>query len=148
MRRSGFESSPRNRKEWKSFHMPTMLEVDPEVALKIQARARERGVSVDVYLRELVDQEGTESNSSLNRTRKWRSLSCSPRKIRPRPRSELPPALDTAESSTPPRHGCERAVRFHTFRASSQIDPDPISTARAGARRTVRRVRDAKRADR
>ena len=38
-----------------------MLEVDPEVALKIQARARERGVSVDVYLRELIDQRGTES---------------------------------------------------------------------------------------
>ena len=39
----------------------TMLEVDPEVASKIQARARERGVSVDVYLRELIDQKGTES---------------------------------------------------------------------------------------
>ena len=41
-----------------------MLEVDPEVALKIQARARERGVSVDVYLRELIDQKGTESERS------------------------------------------------------------------------------------
>jgi len=41
-----------------------MLEVDPEVALKIQARARERGVSVDVYLRELIDQKGTESEKS------------------------------------------------------------------------------------
>lgn len=40
--------------------MPTMLEVEPEVASKIQARARERGVSVDVYLRELIDQKGTE----------------------------------------------------------------------------------------
>ena len=28
--------------------MPTMLEVEPEVASKIQARARERGVLVDV----------------------------------------------------------------------------------------------------
>ena len=43
--------------------MPTMLEVEPEVASKIQARARERGVSVDVYLRELIDQKGTESKS-------------------------------------------------------------------------------------
>ncbi len=41
-----------------------MLEVDPEVALKIQARARERGVSVDVYLRELIDQKETESERS------------------------------------------------------------------------------------
>ena len=38
-----------------------MLEVEPEVASKIQARARERGVSVDVYLRELIDQKETES---------------------------------------------------------------------------------------
>jgi hypothetical protein len=44
--------------------MRTMLEVEPEVASKIQAQARERGVSVDVYLRELIDQEGTESESS------------------------------------------------------------------------------------
>ncbi len=44
--------------------MPTMLEVEPEGASKIQARARERGVSVDVYLRELIDQKGTESESS------------------------------------------------------------------------------------
>jgi len=41
-----------------------MLEVDPEVTSKIQARARERGVSVDVYLRELIDQKGTESENS------------------------------------------------------------------------------------
>ena len=44
--------------------MPTMLEVKPEVASKIQARARERGISVDVYLRELIDQKGTESERS------------------------------------------------------------------------------------
>ena len=44
--------------------MPTMLEVEPELASEIQARARERGVSVDVYLRELIDQKGTESESS------------------------------------------------------------------------------------
>ena len=41
-----------------------MLEVEPEVASKIQARARQRGVSVDVYLRELIDQKGTESERS------------------------------------------------------------------------------------
>jgi hypothetical protein len=41
--------------------MLTTLEVEPELASKIQARARERGVSVDVYLRELIDQKGTES---------------------------------------------------------------------------------------
>jgi hypothetical protein len=41
-----------------------MLEIDPEVASKIQARARERGVSVDVYLRELIGQKGTESERS------------------------------------------------------------------------------------
>ena len=40
--------------------MPTPLEVEPELASKIHARARERGVSVDVYLRELIDQKGTE----------------------------------------------------------------------------------------
>ena len=44
--------------------MPTMLEVEPEVASKIQARARERGFWVAVYLRELIDQKGTESERS------------------------------------------------------------------------------------
>jgi hypothetical protein len=44
--------------------MLTMLEVEPELASKIQARARERGVSVDVYLRELIEQKGTESERS------------------------------------------------------------------------------------
>ena len=44
--------------------MPTMLEVDPKVTSKIQAQARERGVSVDVYSRELIDQKGTESERS------------------------------------------------------------------------------------
>jgi hypothetical protein len=53
-----------------------MLEVDPEVALKIQARARERGVSVDVYLRELIDQKGTKSERSngLSSQERVRSL--------------------------------------------------------------------------
>ena len=45
-----------------------MLEVDPEVASKIQARARERGVSVDVYLQELIDQKETDPERS-----KWLS---------------------------------------------------------------------------
>ena len=44
--------------------MWTMLEVEPELASRIQARARERGVSVDVYLRELIDGKGTESERS------------------------------------------------------------------------------------
>ena len=44
--------------------MLTMLEVEPELASKIQARARARGVSVDVYLRELIDEKGTESERS------------------------------------------------------------------------------------
>ena len=48
--------------------MPTMLEVEPELASKIQARARECGVSVDVYFRELIDQKGTESESSYGLT--------------------------------------------------------------------------------
>ena len=41
-----------------------MLEVDPEVASKIQARARERGVSVGAYLRELIDYKGSEFEKS------------------------------------------------------------------------------------
>jgi hypothetical protein len=41
-----------------------MLEVDPEVASKIQARARERGVSVDAHLRELIDNKGSEFEKS------------------------------------------------------------------------------------
>ncbi len=40
--------------------MPTMLEVESEVASRIQARARERGVSIDVYLRELLERKETE----------------------------------------------------------------------------------------
>ena len=39
--------------------MPTLIKVEPELASKIQARTRERGVSVDVYLRELIDEKGT-----------------------------------------------------------------------------------------
>lgn len=38
--------------------MHAMPEVETEVTSKIQAGARERGVSVDVYLRELIEQKG------------------------------------------------------------------------------------------
>ena len=37
--------------------MHTTLEVELEVALKIKAQARERGVSVDAHLLELIEQE-------------------------------------------------------------------------------------------
>jgi len=46
--------------------MSTMFKVEPEVASEIQARARERGVSVDAYLRELIKQETPKSNT-MNR---------------------------------------------------------------------------------
>lgn len=39
--------------------MPTTLEVQPDVASKIAARAQARGVSVDAYLRSLIDEEPT-----------------------------------------------------------------------------------------
>jgi len=58
------EAGPATLKGSTNCQMSTMLEVEPEVASKIQARARERGVSVDVYLRELIDQKGTESERS------------------------------------------------------------------------------------
>jgi len=58
------EAGPATLKGSTNCQMPTMLEVEPEVASKIQARARERGVSVDVYLRELIDQKGTQSERS------------------------------------------------------------------------------------
>ena len=43
--------------------MLTMLEVEQELASKIQTRARALGVSVDEYLRELVDKKETESKT-------------------------------------------------------------------------------------
>lgn len=43
--------------------MLTMLEVEQELASTIQARARALGVSVDEYLRELVDKKETESKT-------------------------------------------------------------------------------------
>ncbi len=60
MGRSGDRVISRECKNGKLLYVPKMLKVDPEVASKIQARARERGVSVDVYLRELIDQKETE----------------------------------------------------------------------------------------
>jgi hypothetical protein len=56
--------------------MSTPLEVEPEVASKIQARARERGVSVDVYLRELIDEKGTvpEGGNKLSSQERVRML--------------------------------------------------------------------------
>ena len=44
--------------------MLTMLEVELEVASKIQARARERGVSVNAYLVELIEQITPESKTT------------------------------------------------------------------------------------
>lgn len=41
--------------------MPRMLELELEVASKIQARARERGLSVDAYLLELIEPKIPES---------------------------------------------------------------------------------------
>ena len=64
MRRSGVRIiASKPVRTGKALH-PTMIEVEPEIAIKIQARARERGVSVAVYLRELIDHKGTESESS------------------------------------------------------------------------------------
>jgi hypothetical protein len=54
--------------------MPILLEVETELASKIQARARERGVSVDVYLRELIDQEVAESQRSISSQQRVRLL--------------------------------------------------------------------------
>jgi len=41
-----------------------MLEVEPEVASEIQARARERGVSVSAYLLELIEPKTPESKTA------------------------------------------------------------------------------------
>jgi hypothetical protein len=43
--------------------MHTMLEVELEVASKIQMRARERGVSVNAYLLESIEQKTPESKT-------------------------------------------------------------------------------------
>ena len=44
--------------------MPTTLDIEPEIASKIQAQARERGVSVDVYLRELIEEKAGAVNAT------------------------------------------------------------------------------------
>ena len=56
--------------------MPTTLEVEPEVASKIQAQARARGVSVDTYLRELIDEKAgrVEARNGLSPEEKVRAL--------------------------------------------------------------------------
>jgi hypothetical protein len=56
--------------------MPKMLEVDPEVASKIQAGSRERGVSVDVYLRELIDQKELSRKAEIVSARKSEFACC------------------------------------------------------------------------
>src|SRR2546423_9502845 len=43
------------------YPVPRMLEVDPEVALKVQERARARGVSIDEYLLELTAQNAKDT---------------------------------------------------------------------------------------
>jgi hypothetical protein len=48
--------------------MPKRLEIEPELASKIHARAQERGVSLDVYLRELIGQKGTASETTSGLT--------------------------------------------------------------------------------
>ena len=65
--------------------MPTTLDVDPEVALKIQARARERGVSVEVYLRELIEQKERMLKEAMGSVRKSECACCEsgPRAIVP-----------------------------------------------------------------
>ena len=50
--------------------MLTMLEVEPELACKIQARARVRGLSVDVHFRESIDEKGTEPKEVVGLARK------------------------------------------------------------------------------
>ena len=59
-------SKPLNVKH-SDFSNARRLGVEPEVASKIQARARERGVSVDIYLRDLTEQKtaGLEGRNKL-----------------------------------------------------------------------------------
>jgi len=56
--------------------MLSMIEVGQELASKIQARARARGLSVNVYLRELVDQKdiGCESSDGISSQERVRLL--------------------------------------------------------------------------
>lgn len=62
--------------------MPSILEVQPDIAAKIAAQAAERGVSVDAYLRLLVEeqQERTASQKALSpqeKARLWREWAAS-----------------------------------------------------------------------
>jgi len=62
--------------------MPSVLEVQPDIAAKIAAQAAERGVSVDAYLRLLVEeqQERTASQKALSpqeKARLWREWAAS-----------------------------------------------------------------------
>lgn len=56
--------------------MPTTLDIEPEVASKIQAQARARGVSVDTYLRELIEGKAAsaEPSNGLTPEEKVRAL--------------------------------------------------------------------------
>jgi hypothetical protein len=62
--------------------MPSVLEVQPDIAAKIAAQAAERGISVDAYLRYLVEeqQEKTASQKALSPQEKaklWREWAAS-----------------------------------------------------------------------
>lgn len=62
--------------------MPSVLEVQPDIAAKIAAQAAERGVSVDAYLRLLVEeqQERTASQKAIppqEKARLWREWAAS-----------------------------------------------------------------------
>ena len=62
--------------------MPSILEVQPDIAAKIAAQAAERGVSVDAYLRLLVEerQERMGSQKALSpqeKARLWREWAAS-----------------------------------------------------------------------
>ena len=53
-----------------------MLEVEPDIAFKIQARARERGVSVDVYLRSKLIRKGLSPKEATDLVRKSEFACC------------------------------------------------------------------------
>ena len=56
--------------------MAASLEVEPEIGSKIKARALERGVSVDAYLRELIEDKAivTLHDNGLNPEEKIKLL--------------------------------------------------------------------------
>ena len=62
--------------------MPTRLEVEPDVASKIETQARARGVSVDAYLRTLLEESEAQAASRPalspeEKARRWRELAAS-----------------------------------------------------------------------